>query len=144
LQKTTPIDADNITLWDSISSSFKKVTWANIKATLKTYFDGLYFPKYGTRITNATVTGTYTLNHALGNDWKLTLTGITTITESNLPTGTDTLEFTMKVTGNFGLTVPAYWDLLGDTYDGTKWNFFAVQIHKGDTTQEATCFISNM
>ena len=40
--KTTPIDADNLTLWDSVSSSFKKVTWANIKATLKTYFDTLY------------------------------------------------------------------------------------------------------
>ena len=141
--KTTPIDADNITLWDSISSSFKKVTWANIKAALKTYFDGFYFPKYGTRITNATVTGTYTLNHSLGNDWKLTLTGITTIAESNLPTGTDTIEFTMKITGNFGLTVPAYWTVLGDAYDGTIWNFFTVQIHKGDATQEATCFISN-
>jgi len=40
--KVTPIDADNLTLWDSVSSSFKKVTWANIKATLKTYFDTLY------------------------------------------------------------------------------------------------------
>ncbi len=141
--KTTPIDADNLTLWDSISSSFKKVTWANIKAALKTYFDGFYFPKYGTRITNATTTGTYTLNHALANDWKLTLTGATVIDESNLPTGTDTIEFTMKVTGNFGLTVPAYWTVLGDAYDGTIWNFFTVQIHKGDATQEATCFISN-
>jgi len=91
----------------------------------------------------ANATGTYTLNHALGNDWKLTLTGATVIDESNLPTGTDTIEFTMKVTGNFGLTVPVYWTVLGDTYDGTIWNFFVVQIHKGDATQEATCFISN-
>lgn len=40
--KTTPIDADSLNLWDSVSSIFKKVTWANIKATLKTYFDTLY------------------------------------------------------------------------------------------------------
>lgn len=41
--KTTPIDADNIVIDDSADTNSKKrVTWANIKATLKTYFDGLY------------------------------------------------------------------------------------------------------
>lgn len=41
--KTTPVDADTIILSDSAASDdAKKVTWANIKATLKTYFDGLY------------------------------------------------------------------------------------------------------
>jgi hypothetical protein len=41
--KTTPVDADGIILSDSAASGdSKKVTWANIKATLKTYFDGLY------------------------------------------------------------------------------------------------------
>lgn len=43
--KTTPIDADSIRLWDSVASNIKKfVTWSNIKATLKTYFDTLYHP----------------------------------------------------------------------------------------------------
>ncbi len=41
--KTTPVDADSLPITDSAASNaLKKVTWANIKATLKTYFDGLY------------------------------------------------------------------------------------------------------
>lgn len=41
--KTTPVDGDTMPLIDSAASNvLKKVTWANIKATLKTYFDTLY------------------------------------------------------------------------------------------------------
>jgi hypothetical protein len=41
--KTTPVDADLIPINDSAASNIiKKVTWANFKATLKTYFDTLY------------------------------------------------------------------------------------------------------
>jgi hypothetical protein len=41
--KTTPVDADTLPLIDSAASNvLKKVTWANIKATLKAYFDTLY------------------------------------------------------------------------------------------------------
>lgn len=41
--KTTPVDADSLFLQDSADSSiWKKLTWANVKATLKTYFDALY------------------------------------------------------------------------------------------------------
>jgi len=41
--KTTPIDADELELLDSNNSyNVKKLTWANIKATLKTYFDTIY------------------------------------------------------------------------------------------------------
>lgn len=41
--KTTPVDADTVPLTDSADSNvLKKLSWANIKATLKTYFDTLY------------------------------------------------------------------------------------------------------
>ena len=38
----TPLDADEWGFRDAVDSILKKITWANIKATLKTYFDGLY------------------------------------------------------------------------------------------------------
>jgi hypothetical protein len=41
--KTTPVDADFTNINDSVDSNkSKKLTWANLKATLKTYFDTLY------------------------------------------------------------------------------------------------------
>ena len=54
--KTTPVDADSVALSDSAASGFrKKLTWANLKATLKTYFDSLYLPA-----TNPSITGSIT------------------------------------------------------------------------------------
>ena len=42
-EKTTPVDADEVGLVDSAASNIlKRLTWANIKATLKSYFDTLY------------------------------------------------------------------------------------------------------
>ena len=41
--KTTPVDADTLLIADSEASNvFKKLSWSNIKAILKTYFDGIY------------------------------------------------------------------------------------------------------
>jgi hypothetical protein len=58
--KTTPVDADTMPLIDSAASNvLKKVTWANIKATLKTYLDTLYVALTGdqTIAGNKTLTG---------------------------------------------------------------------------------------
>jgi hypothetical protein len=58
--KTTPVDADTVPLIDSAASNvLKKVTWANVKATLKSYFDTLY-QAAGSYLTSANITQTIT------------------------------------------------------------------------------------
>lgn len=55
--KTTPVGADVLPILDSAAANvLKKVTWANIKATLKTYFDTLYATA-GTYVTAGAATG---------------------------------------------------------------------------------------
>ncbi len=50
--KTTPVDADTIGLIDSAASNaLKKLSWANLKATLKAYFDTLYVALSGSALT---------------------------------------------------------------------------------------------
>lgn len=52
--KTTPDDADEMALVDSAAGSvIKSLTWANINATLKTYFDTLYAALGGATFTGA-------------------------------------------------------------------------------------------
>lgn len=54
--KATPVDADALLIQDSADSSiWKRLTWANLKATLLTYFNGEYVAK-NTAITGATKT----------------------------------------------------------------------------------------
>src|SRR3972149_6060708 len=55
----TPLDADKVGIWDSLNSLYKAVTWANIKVTLKAYFDTIYL-KNITVVSNTTTTSIHT------------------------------------------------------------------------------------
>lgn len=96
--KTTPVDADVMPLNDSAASNvLKKVTWANIKATLKTYTDTLYATITHTHaqsdITNLTtdlaakVPTTRTINSQA-------LSANVTLTQDNIASGTTNKVFT--------------------------------------------------
>ncbi len=62
-EKTTPIDADMVSIMDTADSNkLKKLSWANVKVVLKAYFDTLYaaastnsFPGFGTSGSTACV-----------------------------------------------------------------------------------------
>ncbi len=92
----------------------------------------------GVRITNATTTGSYSVDWNAGDVWDLTLTGATTITDTNLPSGTNTKVIEFLVTGSFGLTLPAYWTALpsSQAYDGAKLNHIVVSCINGTTSSE--------
>lgn len=70
-------------------------------------------------VTNASVTGTYNIDWT--NDvWDLTLTGNTTLTESNLPASGKTKTITLNISGNHTLTYPAGWtSKITGAYRGT-------------------------
>lgn len=54
--KTTPVDADEMYLRDSVGAASNKVTWANLKATLLAYFDTAYLKLTGGTLAGGTVT----------------------------------------------------------------------------------------
>lgn len=70
--KTTPVDADLIGILDSAASFItKKLTWANLKATLKTYFDTLYnlyvHPNHSGDVTSVADGATTIANNVVSN-----------------------------------------------------------------------------
>jgi hypothetical protein len=82
--KPAPVDADELPLVDSAASNgLKKLTWANLKAALNSYFGGLYLPLTGGSLTGglsilpaadsnanivATATGAGVVSHTFTGD----------------------------------------------------------------------------
>jgi hypothetical protein len=62
--KTTPVDADEFGIWNSVDGLLNRLSWANLKATLKAYFEtGLNFAATGLKIIGSS-TGLTTLTTA--------------------------------------------------------------------------------
>lgn len=138
---TTPLDADTFNFYDAVDAVLKKITWANIKATLKTYFDTIYCALTNTPTTitdGATITLT-TAEHTLSTaqaaisvtdnytgDYcgvRLTLSGITactltfvTGTAFGVFNGTASGDNTMAITGVAGDVVEISRKKLGTVY----------------------------
>jgi hypothetical protein len=92
----------------------------------------------GVRVTNASTTGSYAVDWNVADVWQLTLTGATTITDTNLPTGTATKVIEFLITGAFAWTPPAYWDELpsSQSYDGAKLNHVVITCINGTGSSE--------
>ena len=93
--KTTPVDADELYVRDSSGTpGSKKLTWANLKATLKTYFDTLYLGLGGGTLTS-NLTVPFVLASSGGNETgrfgynQLNINSITAVGWTNSTTSAD-------------------------------------------------------
>jgi len=70
-------------------------------------------------ITNASVSGTYNIDWSVGDVWRLTLVGATTLTFSNLPASGFTDTKTLNINGNQTLAYPAgFTGFITGAYEG--------------------------
>jgi len=107
----TPLDADTFNFYDAVDSILKKVSWTNIKSTLKTYFDTIYTTTSAVAsqittalsgyLTSATAASTYIAKVnaavALTDGANITLTAI----KHTLTTDEATITWADTYTGDF-------------------------------------------
>jgi len=104
-EKTTPVDADTLGVIDSAASNaLKKVTWANIKATLKSYFDSLYAPASASTAISDHISDA-TAAHAAS---AISYGGNTGLSATDVEAALDELDNEKLGAGAIGTTVQAY------------------------------------
>ncbi len=95
--KTTPVDADEIPIWDSVGQVLNRLTWANNKATLKTYFDTIYATGAASSTDGEVVlfsgTGGKTIKRSNS------ITGLAKLTAGVLSAATDNTDYLSPSTG---------------------------------------------
>lgn len=142
--KTTPADNDELGILDSAASFvLKKLTWANLKATLKTYFDTLYTS--GRTVVTSNITGAVSIDLSTGGMFLLTLTGnVTSFTFTNEVVGKDyifvfiqgTTHYTISWTaGKFSFPFGTAITLTDPTTNGTSGPAYAKDIVTGLCTE---------
>lgn len=74
------------------------------------------------------INGTYNIDWNEYSNWDLTLTGNTTILETNIPIASKEKTITIYVVGDFALTLPTEWVVKnGGVYDGVNGSQIVVQ-----------------
>lgn len=100
---TTPLNADVLPIVDTANVVTKKVSWSNIKATLKAYFDTLYPSGSGT--STGTNTGDQIISDATITTTDITTNNFTTAKHGFVPKGTNVGNF-LKDDGTWGAVSP--------------------------------------
>lgn len=135
---TTPVDDDEFVTVDDSATQTKRITWANVKATLKTYFDTLYASITGEAAVNtvgasgATETLTKAPVHRVTMDQNCTFT---------FPTPTKaSMIFQLDLSGAYTPTFPA----TVDWADGTEPTYASPATYVFSTTDSGTSWRGHM
>lgn len=76
--KSTPVDADELGIYDSVAAALKKLTWANLKATLLATVNSWTAAQRGA-YTSLTDAATIAVDFSLGNNFDVILGGNRTL-----------------------------------------------------------------
>lgn len=94
---------------------------------------------FGVSIENNTTIGFYTIDWSAADNWELTLTGNTSLAQSNMPAVGKEKTITLYIQGDFALTIPIEWNVVGGgTYDGVNGSQFVIQSRTNSTTKYHT------
>ena len=110
---TTPDDTDVMPIADVSATATKKVTWANVKATLKTYFDTVYASITGESAVNTVGTSGATETLTLAPVHKVTMDQNCTFTFPTPSKASHT--FILHLVGAYTPTWPATVDWSDNT-----------------------------